>query len=195
MGARAYTLFEDEDFQPSPEGIVVEIGADRGEGSTAWLQRWAHAHGLPFRSADVDPAIVNRLPAPVRRDARNVDGETMLRRLRRPVTAAYLDGFDFIPAGEGDERWIRRQRNRYARLGLTLDNQTCGRVHLEEAHLVVERAASSCRIILDDTWHDGKDWQGKGALAVPYLLISGFTLVEWGEPHESSLGYAVMQRD
>ncbi len=50
-GAEAYRLLE-EIAEDMDEGGMVEIGSDRGEGSTAWLYSFAKATNREFFSVD-----------------------------------------------------------------------------------------------------------------------------------------------
>lgn len=189
MGAKAYRYLALYDPEP---GVVVEVGADRGEGSTQWLYEWAKGHGLDFASADIDPD--QKVEGPAGTKVRNVTGTQLLSRIRRNVSVAYLDGFDWIPDGEEEKNWIREQRSRYESFGVELNNDACQREHLEEAHLVSRKAAKRCVVVLDDTWHDGDWWTGKGGKAVPFLEIEGFEVVVQDEPGDESLGGVVMFR-
>lgn len=191
MGARAYRYLALH--KPDP-GLVIEVGADRGEGSTGWLFNYAQRHGLGFYTADIDPKIVlgaDRI-APGR--VRNVTGTQLLERIRRPVSVAYLDGFDWIPQGEENEAWIGSQRDRYAELGFALDNTKCQKEHMREAGLIARRATESCAVICDDTWATGSGWSGKGGLAVPLLEEEGFSVLDHDKPAGESLGYVVLRR-
>lgn len=113
----------------------------------------------------------------------------------KPISAAYLDGFDFIPPGHENDGFITVQRDRYRELGYTLSNGRCHAEHLAEAKAVEHRANRRCIVIYDDT-HQGPrgGWKGKGAKAVPYLLAHGFEVVEVEPPGKRSLGATVLRR-
>ena len=53
-GAAAYRLLEEyaDDLDP---GIMIEIGSDRGEGSTRWLAEFAAQGGRDFFTVDFSP--------------------------------------------------------------------------------------------------------------------------------------------
>lgn len=190
MGARPYRYLSL--YQPEP-GCLIEIGSERGEGSTRFLDAYACRHKLRFYTADIDPDT-HEAAKRITRGARQSTGVALLRRVRTPVSVAYLDGFDWTPAGAENEAWLIDQRARYAELGYEMTNENCQREHLAEAQLIADRAADSCVVICDDTWHDRR-WTGKGGLAVPYLISQGFTVVDHaGRENDSSLGYAVLRR-
>lgn len=189
MGARAYRLLAL--YEPAP-GALVEVGSERDEGSTAYLAPYAKTHGLRFYTADIDPEVYE-VARRITDGARLCSGRELLKRLRT-ISIAYLDGFDWIPRGHESERWITNQARRYRTLGYELTNDTCQREHLEEAHLVAQKAAKRCVVICDDTFQTSEGWSGKGGLAVPYLEIAGFRVVHCEPPEEASLGAVVMRR-
>jgi hypothetical protein len=188
MGARAYRYLSL--YDPAP-GCLIEIGSERGEGSTAFLDAYAKQHGLRFYTADIDPDVY-RGAQRITRGARLAAGTALLKRVGQ-VSVAYMDGFDWIPEGLETEGWITDQQRRYQALGRDMNNANCQAEHLAEARLLAERAADRCAVILDDTWCNGS-WSGKGALAVPFLESQGFRVVDTDEPEGTSLGYVVMRR-
>jgi hypothetical protein len=189
MGARAYRYLSL--YEPDP-GCIVEIGSERGEGSTAWLTRYANRHGLGFYTADIDPGAHERAKK-ITANAYLLPGVTMLAALADPISIAYMDGFDWIPDHAQHEPWIQDQRALYRQLGRDLTNEACQAEHLAEATLISERAAKRCVVICDDTWFDGQ-WTGKSGLAVPYLEEHGFAVVDCMGCAPDSLGYAVLKR-
>lgn len=191
MGAQAYRLLSL--YEPDP-GWLIEVGSERGEGSTAWLRDYAGRTGLGFTTCDIDPAQYAEAE-------RIAPGHAICGRGRdviaqsKPVSVAYLDGFDFIPPGYEGDVFIAEQRERYGELGLTLSNGRCHAEHLAEAKALLSRANRRCVAICDDTYQGPRGgWKGKGATAVPYLLQHGFTLIAVEEPVETSLGAAVLRR-
>jgi hypothetical protein len=190
VGARAYRYLSL--YDPAP-GVLVEIGSERGEGSTVWLSRYAKRCGLRFYTADIDPDT-HRAARRITPGARLARGRDLLRKLRSPVSVAYLDGFDWIPQGREHVPWIADQRARYHELGYHLTNEDCQHEHLHEAKALAERAADRCAVIADDTWLDENEWTGKGGLAVPYLIGEGFEVVDHAGCQDESLGYVVMRR-
>lgn len=189
MGARAYRYLAL--YEPAP-GCIVEVGSERGEGSTAWLVAYAHRHRLGFYTADVDPDV-HRAAERLTKGARLCTGCELLRRVGT-VSVAYLDGFDWIPDKQHDEPWIQRQRQRYREVGYEMTNENCQREHLAEARLVARKAAGRCVVICDDTYRTGDGWSGKGGLAVPYLEDAGFRVVADEASAGESLGCAVLTR-
>lgn len=191
MGARAYRYLCL--YEPAA-GCLIEIGSERGEGSTAWLDQYARQHHLKFLTADIDPAIYKDA-ATITDGARHMRGVDMLKRLRSPVSIAYMDGFDWIPDHASNEPWIEDQRRSYQALGYELANNACQQEHLEEAKLIARKATTRCVVIVDDTWRtDDGTWTGKGGLAVPHLENEGFTVAMDEGCAPNSLGFALLRR-
>lgn len=191
MGAQAYRLLSL--YEPDP-GWLVEVGSERGEGSTAWLRDYAERTGLGFTTCDIDPAQHAEAERIAPGHAICGRGRDVIAQTK-PISAAYLDGFDFIPPGCEGDGFITEQRERYADLGFTLSNGRCHAEHLAEAKALERRANRRCVVICDDTWQGPRGgWKGKGATAVPYLLRHGFGVIEVVKPEKTSLGATVLRR-
>lgn len=189
MGARAYRYLSL--YKPSP-GCLIEVGSERGEGSTAWLADYSKRHGLRFYTADIDPEAHGRARE-ITAGARLTTGVELLKRVGS-VSVAYLDGYDWIPPWATVEEWVNLQRSRYRQLGIDHSNEACEAVHLEEAELVARKATDRCVVICDDTFRDDGRWRGKGALAVPYLQAEGFEIVDHQPSGQHSLGCVLLRR-
>jgi hypothetical protein len=165
MGARAYVLIDE--FEPLDGDSVVEIGSERGEGSTAYFRKYCEDKHLPFYSVDVDPLIENVIKS---------DGAEWLEAFEGTIGFAYLDNFDYIFEHIAGKEWVQRQIENYAKRGVTMNNENSERAHLEQAKHIARLSRIGTVVIFDDTWFDN-GYHGKGAKAVPYLLGKGFQLV------------------
>ncbi len=190
MGARAFTLLAL--YKPDP-GYLVEVGSDRGEGSTAWLYDYAQRTGLSFLTADIDPVRVESADKLAPGSARHMEGQDLLRKTE-PISVAYLDGFDIIPDGGDDAGFILDQRERYRVLGHPFGNRFSHAAQLAEAEALEPRTTPRCAVICDDTFEGPNGWEGKGAKAVPFLLDKGFRVTDTDMPQDNSLGYTMLRR-
>lgn len=84
----------------------------------------------------------------------------------RNIHLLYLDSLDYAPGHEAESE----------------------RHHLAEAQATLPALAPTCLVLIDDTTWDSIGIEGKGALAIPWLMDQGFT-VEWAEG-----GQALMSR-
>lgn len=172
MGSSGYRVAADLEYRPGE--VILEIGAERDEGSTSWLARV----GPPVLVIDVDPAACDR--------AARVPGVLTLEGLAeealvgwsRPIRFAWLDGHDWpyvgpeYPPGCWDE-----QGAQYRARGQDYSQEASQTSHLRIAELIAEHVVPGGVIAFDDTWETGSGWDGKGGTAVPYLLNHGFELV------------------
>jgi hypothetical protein len=203
MGARAYNLIN-EVIEHYKEGIVLEIGMERGEGSTTFFNHFCQIKGIEFYSVDFDPntfQIVKEMKldwtVPI-----CMSGEKFLfeyfPELKKKIFFAYLDNFDYIfPHIRGHEQIIKQQ-SRYKEFGFEMDenNHNSHRAHLIQAFLIdLDFAAEPCYFLLDDTWRKGDVWYGKGATAVPYLLSRNYKIIS--KPDEDAspeFGFVLLGR-
>lgn len=180
MGARAYTLIEDMKFRDGD--CVVEIGAERGEGSTRYLQKFCKSKGIPFFSIDIKPTRLGTL---------RMSGEVFLKHFTANVRFAYLDNYDYIFPGVENAPWIKAQQRQYKRYGYNMNNDNSKQAHLDQALMICDMSDKGSRILLDDTYFDG-EITGKGGWAVPTLLGLGYNILN--EINEDIQGYVLMEK-
>ena len=189
MGAGKYSLIET--VMPYYKGgIVLEIGMERGEGSTAFFNDFCKKNNLEFYSVDFDPNS--------RLSIQNLDwvkpvtmtGEEFLLnhfKENKKIFFAYLDNFDYIFEHIRGHQQIREQQSRYKEFNLDMDdnNLSSHKAHLSQTVLINENfAAESCFFLFDDTWKANETWFGKGALAVPYLILKDYKIIEKSSNYE-----------
>jgi hypothetical protein len=207
MGAKKYTyvktLIPTIDTYKSEGACIVEIGSERGEGSTSFLANFAKIHEIPFYTVDFDPAQYATADAICRKmDDPNIrafcmKGEDFFTNvfpsLNNTIAFLYLDNFDFIYdhlVGHVDH-----QISAYQALGVTMNNRNSKRAHLKQTQLAEPFMHPLGFILCDDTFRRGPEWDGKCAYAIPYLLSREWQIVE-SDPGSSAPdnGYAVLQR-
>lgn len=180
MGADKYILIDDYDLT----GSVVEIGTERGEGSTQYLINACKKAGNKFYTVDFD------YNAPTFSEANQyrMMGELFFEDhfpKEEKICFAYLDGFDWIydePDGWIPD-WIPDQIEYYSRYGLEMNNENSQLSHLTLTKAVAEHAAEKCVIVFDDTFYDyfTGDPGGKGGTAIYWLLEQGWHDIEISE--------------
>lgn len=180
MGARAYTLIEEFAFEP--EDTVIEIGSERGEGSTNYFSEFCKANDIEFHSVDIDPH--NNI-------AERAKGEEWLAKYNKQIGFAYLDNFDYIFDSIIGKDWVEEQIKGYKKFGMVMNNKNSELAHFLQAKEVLRLSRVGTEILFDDTWLDGV-YRGKGATAVPYLLDNGFTVVSTGGKEHK--GYVLVRR-
>jgi hypothetical protein len=98
MGAQAYGLIEDIPFLPGE--CVVELGSERGEGSTYYFVEYCGGRGIPFYTVDPDKNDGYTTASQIARcHAYCMTGEQFLAEVfpsfGLKIKFAYLDNFDW----------------------------------------------------------------------------------------------------
>lgn len=177
MGAKAYALLATNNFHLKSGSTILEIGSERGEGSTLWLFNFAKEAGLNFVTVDLDEGSYNNAREIVGSSAFLMSGEDFLdgTNLLSPVSFAYLDNFDWIWEQWKDAEWILNAVRHYASRNLVLNNLNSQLAHLRQSMKLLPKLDDTCAILFDDTWQRWDDtYDGKGGAAVPFLLAHGF---------------------
>jgi hypothetical protein len=193
MGDRPYVKIEE--YKELLKGDVVEIGSERGEGSTLFLSNFAKANNLNFYSVDFESKAHQKAKNIIEGNAFQMIGEDFLDRYEKSkdkIACAYLDNFDFEFDCLVGSRLIEQQKKSYSGYGIELSNENSKKAHLVQTKKVVKHAAETCIIIFDDTFKRGEigDYDGKGGAAVPYLLDVGWYILDASPPRVNG-GYVI----
>lgn len=169
----------------------MEIGSERGDGSSAFFMDYARKHEVPFYTVDPNKEIYMNL-VPIT-NAFHMTGEEFLERVlpirNQTVSIAYLDGFDWIWEGSEEENYIIGQKNEYKSRGVVMNNENCQMSHLTQARLLDNYMIKGGYVLFDDTWPDGALYDGKGGTAVPWLKKNKYEVVE-----ESKTSYVLLRK-
>ena len=133
---------------------VIEIGSERGEGSTRFFYDICKKRQLNFHTVDFDPNIFQDAKSIAGDAAHLQDGAEFLQSFQGPISFAYLDNFDWDWGGM--EAQISLQTQRYSELGQQLNNDNSQNAHLEQAQLIESKADDPCLILFDDTYLDSE---------------------------------------
>ena len=162
----------------------IEVGSERGVGSTYYLAKYCAEKNLSFYT--IDPSnesnksakkILNKFKS-IKLQAVKARGEDFLNGFdKQKIVLAYLDGFDVVFPGT-----IHSQEriDAYASWGIDLmkdGNRLSADVHLETTKYIYRNVVKGGIIAFDDTYFDGDEWFGKGKTGIPFLLENGYELV------------------
>ena len=182
MGSKPYSKLENFNLTVDQNNIVLEIGSERGEGSSLWLHEWAKQHNIEFYSVDVehwqreqDHPEINWIVTSSGSDW----CKNMLPDLNKKIKVLYLDNFDWIWEPTNISWWIQKQIDSYAQRGVTMNNQNCQEEHRLQIECCLPYLDEQSVVIMDDTYYKdaNKDQlTGKCATAIPLLLENGFKL-------------------
>uniref|UniRef100_A0A7S4L0L9 Methyltransferase domain-containing protein n=1 Tax=Guillardia theta TaxID=55529 RepID=A0A7S4L0L9_GUITH len=185
------------------DGCFIEIGSDRGEGSTKFLSDLANRTNRCFYSVDFSVEGYENALATCGSCAYQDMGERWLGMSFEAVSnysriaLAYLDNYDWTYPWTTEMAYKKQQHVDYASSGLKLSNQKSQEIHLQQAILVERLCSERCFILFDDTWPSAslKHHSGKGGRALSFLLSHGFEIIQQSAPNELSyLGYVLVRR-
>ncbi len=199
-GASAYHLLGDVAEELDAGGAIVEVGSDRGEGSTRFLAALANRTQRPFFSVDFsEEGYLNARQAcgPCAHRERwleDADGFAAAAAAagmeRELIAVAYLDNYDWTYPWTTAMSYKLQQHRDYQQQGLSLSNAKSQETHLRQAMAVEVRCTERCFVLFDDTWAGAAAglYNGKGGRAVGYLMAKGFEVVQQSSGISSSCG-------
>ena len=199
MGAKAYRILEDllnlseiGTDKKVMEGDIVEIGSERGDGSTEHIQKVAKKYSLNFYTVDYEKEAYElvRDKLGMKKNAFQMTGEHFLENVYSELDSstgkicfAYLDNFDyaFPELVSHGKDFLEKQKKVYEEYDIEYNNENSKKAHLEQAKLIHKYASNPCFILFDDTYFevDGS-YGGKGGYAIPWLEENGWKRVNAG---------------
>ena len=187
--AKPYVKLENINLTVDQNNIVLEIGSERGEGSSLWLYAWAKQRNIEFYSVDVEPSHREQTHPEINWIVTSSGSDwckNNLPGLNKKIKVLYLDNFDWIWEPKNIPVWIQEQIDSYAQRGVTMNNQNCQEEHRLQLEYCLPYLDEQSVVIMDDTYYEhGNKSQlsGKCATAIPILLANGFKI-------DDSLEYA-----
>ena len=109
MGA-PYALLDKVNLTTNQDNIVVEIGSEKGEGSSLWLHNWAKFRNIEFYSIDVEHDVREQNYPDINWIVASSGSEwckNSLPRLDKKIKVLYLDNFDWIWDTENIKPYIQ----------------------------------------------------------------------------------------
>lgn len=171
------------------DGDFLEIGSNRGDGSTFIFASIANGLGKQLYSVDIDPDIIERnrieyenLPFRLPVNFCLSSGEAFLEQNQNlRFSVVLLDNFDWQWNPDNPEDFIKDQVERYrTQFNLEMNNVNSQMVHLSQAIAVEPLLTEQAIIVCDDTYWSPQHgvYVGKCGAAVPYLLQKNFRIAE-----------------
>ena len=187
-------------------GAWIEIGVDRGEGSTKFFADMAKTKATKFYGVDADENQIARArvvlsaqgqavlgsdgqfrlmegPLPDHIELVHAFGEHFLQNLTpQPVSMVYLDNFDWdYWVGGQEEAFVPAQKQHYRDyMGTEMTNINSQKAHLAQAMLLMPMMSANSIIVCDDTWYHPNEgvFIGKCSAVIPYLMLNGYELLD-----------------
>lgn len=162
-------------------GVFVEIGSERGEGSTQWLDALAADHNTKLITVDIIAKAKSqweeKLPNTEFVVQSGSDWAKDFAHNWTDIAVLYLDNFDYIWDINEVRPAIKLQMHEYAERGISMTNQACQVEHLKQLMSLRSCLAPGAVVAFDDTYCYNDCWIGKCGPAVVYLLAHGWQVV------------------
>jgi hypothetical protein len=186
-------------------GAWIEIGVDRGEGSTKFFADLAKTKATKFYGVDADETQITKARTvlsaqgqailgadgqfylaqgdlPDHIELTHAFGEKFLEDLTpQPISLVYLDNFDWdYWVGGQEEAFVPAVKQHYRDyMGTEMTNINSQKAHLAQAMLLMPMMADNSIIVCDDTWYHPSEgvFIGKCSAVIPYLMLNGFELL------------------
>ena len=179
-------LYSLDTYMPAnAQGMFVEIGSDRYEGSTNILATLAKKYETKLISVDVSSEAQDRLQYGFDNVEFVIGSGSQwadeYAKLDTNIAVLYLDNFDYlynINDANTDPR-IQQQMASYADRGIEMNNVNCQIEHMKQLISLMPRFTPDTLIIFDDTYQLNGCWVGKCGPCVIYLLCLGYEVLEW----------------
>jgi hypothetical protein len=162
-------------------GAWVELGVDRGEGSTQWFANKAKTQADGFFGVDMDPVQIEKANHSLKSKTAtlgangqmevvvgdlsdhikliNAKGEDFLTEFAttspdKKISLAYLDNFDWdYWLGREEEAFVVGVKQNYQdKMGVEMNNINSQLTHLLQAYRLIPLMTKNSVIICDDTW-------------------------------------------
>lgn len=164
--------------------IIVEIGSDRWEGSSAYFADLASTHDMRFITVDLDPGAELRLRKTVLSDHAHLvefvqaEGTQWTAKYQgSKIRVLYLDNFDWDWRTDRQQQMIQDQVQWYQQQGLIMNNINSQTAHITQMVNLLPHMTDRCVICVDDTYEYNGVFIGKGGAVVPYLIGQGFGIL------------------
>lgn len=158
--------------------MILEIGSDQNEGSTAFFNGLALNYDVPFYTVDVVDDAKKRFVHLENTTWQIEQGstwtKTVLPTLNKKIKVLYLDNYDWSNPGPNADRL----KEEYASRGVEWSNLGSQIEHIAQMINCLPYMADNSLVICDDTPlqdHSGI-YIGKCGAVVPFLLASGFRI-------------------
>jgi hypothetical protein len=169
--------------------IIVEIGSERGEGSTEWFDVYAKKLNVDFYSVDVVDTAKTHLTHLtntnfVIAESGSHWAHNDLPKLNKKIKVLYLDNYDWLGPINNLLPHEQEQVAEYQNRGIEMSNLNCQTEHLHQMVGCLPFMSNESIIICDDTPYQDHSgiYIGKNGAVIPYLLSYGYKIV-FGRGH------------
>ena len=172
-------------LNPEPGSVFIEIGSERGNGSTNYLAELAENYRAKFLTVDVDEYANCRTNCAWHNNIQWHLGRTgsdwcknVWPSIATSVSFLYLDNFDWCwPSDPGHDYFHAQVREYRDRWNIDMNNENCQQEHFAQIVALAPYLSNNAVIAMDDTLLYGV-WTGKCGPVVVYLKHLGWIIKE-----------------
>ena len=190
MGDKLYTAIDYYQHLIKTDSIIVEIGSERGEGSSSYFINIADKNKTHFYTVDI---VENKIAETEFVHKYQMSGEQfstqILPFIGKKISILYLDNFDWM----WDPNLItdyQDQIDLYKSKGYEMNNLNSSLTHLKQLIAIEPYLDEECVVICDDTYWltNPGSYVGKCSAVVMYLLAKG-----WRVSHRSAVALCMLR--
>ena len=176
------------DFKPHE--VIVELGSDRWEGSTAYFADLANTHSTRLITVDIDPEAYHRVIKTVNKNhiervefvcADASEWCCRFAQQSKEIKVLYLDNFDWDWEPNKPSEEIQKQQAWYRNIGIDMTNLNCQINHLVQMINLLPSMALKSIVCVDDTYEHNAVYTGKGGAVVPFLIANSYQIIKSGD--------------
>ena len=176
---------ETEQYLSSVNGnsVFVEIGSERGEGSTSFFANIAKKHNIALHTVDVVDHARTELSTKFDNiiwhiNTGSVWASDIFPTFDKTISCVYLDNFDYIWDIDDIPKWTHDQIEQYKQdFNIIMNNQNCQVEHLKQIMELEPFIEKDGLVICDDTHRWNDCWVGKAGAVVVFLLAKGYEII------------------
>jgi len=156
------------------QGLFVEIGSDRGQGSTEILADMAQKFGSKLVTVDISDRAKEQWSKTLPQVEFVVQkGSEWAESFSGLISCLFLDNYDYVkaPSEVAENEWIWQKYTNHS-------NQESQLEHFKQIMALESKMAINSIICCDDTYLANGVWVGKCGPAVSWLLIKKWRMVD-----------------
>jgi hypothetical protein len=176
--------------------VFVEIGSDRGDGSTRLFAEMALKNQTVLHTVDINDypqewcekhGVTQGV---VWHQATGSEwAKDVFPTLNKKIVCLYLDNFDYNYNTVHIDPMIIEQQKQYREdYGIEMNNENCLVEHMKQMIALFPYMSEHSIVICDDTYDSNGCWIGKGGPIVTFLQAQGFHLAAIEAEHRLSYG-------
>lgn len=146
----------------NPDSVIVEIGSDRGGGSTEYFADIAQKYNTVLHTVDINSDASTRIKHSAIQWHVAVGSEwcKSYSSIAKNISVLYLDNFDY--------KWNITDEQ---------SNNDCQIEHFKQIYHLYPWLTDDCVVICDDTYQYNGCWVGKCGAVVIFLQSMGFEIL------------------